>query len=84
MTKRILKYKGYFGSVNNDTNDNIFYGKVLYMKTSITYHAKHISDLKNAFKEAIDDYIEFCKQNEFQPETTADNLNVKFLLEENK
>lgn len=60
-----LKYKGFIGSIEAELNDDTLYGKVLGLdkKTLITYEGKTLTELKKDFKNAIDDYIEHCKEN---------------------
>lgn len=59
-------YRGFVGSVEYDSKDDIYYGKLLNAKDLISYHGYDIDDLKKNFKEAVDEYIEFKEglQNE--------------------
>ncbi len=58
-----LKHKGFIGSIEINQEDNTLYGKVLGLdkKTLITYEGNTVSELKEDFKESINDYIEHCK-----------------------
>lgn len=60
-----LKYKGFIGSIEVNQEDDTLYGKVLGMdkKTLITYEGNTVSELKQDFKFAIDDYIAHCKEH---------------------
>ncbi len=60
-----LKYKGFIGSIEVNHEDDTLYGKVLGLdkKTLITYEGNTITELRNDFKESINDYIEHCKEN---------------------
>lgn len=60
----ILNYKGYNGSQEFSDEDNIYYGKILGIKDSVTYEAVNKRELKTAFREAVDDYIETIKSLE--------------------
>ena len=66
--KDMLKYKGYYGSIHFDDNDLILYGKVEFIKALINYEGESAADLKQAFEEAVDDYLEMCEQEKLQPE----------------
>jgi predicted HicB family RNase H-like nuclease len=66
--KDMLKYKGYYGSIHFDENDLILYGKVEFIKALINYEGESASNLKKAFEEAVDDYLQMCKQENMQPE----------------
>ena len=51
-----LEYKGYFGNVNFDKLDKIFYGKVIGITSYLSYEGKNIYLLKRAFCQVIEDY----------------------------
>ena len=60
-----IKYKGFIGSVEINDEDDTLYGKVLGLEKStlITYEGVTVAGLKADFKEGVDDYIEYCKEN---------------------
>jgi predicted HicB family RNase H-like nuclease len=53
--KNMMEYKGYLGSVNYNDEDEIFYGKVEYIRSLISY-------------EAVDDYLELCQKKGLETE----------------
>ena len=53
-----IQYKGYIGSVEFSEDDAIFYGKVLGIRSLISYEGDNATDLINDFHEAVDDYLE--------------------------
>jgi len=57
-----LNYKGFLGSVTFNAEDNILHGKIECIEDLILYEGEFVSEIKNAFKEAVEDYIEICKQ----------------------
>ena len=57
-----LKYKGFFASVVFSDEDNILFGKLEGIDDLIMFEGSSVSELKKMFKEAVDDYIEICKQ----------------------
>ncbi|MBQ1751447.1 MAG: type II toxin-antitoxin system HicB family antitoxin [Bacteroidales bacterium] len=64
-----LRYKGYVGSVEYAEEDNCFYGKVLGLRRDgIVYEGDTANSLKKDFEDAIDHYLESCKQNGITPE----------------
>lgn len=63
-----IQYKGYIGSVEFSEDDAIFYGKVLGIRSLISYEGDNATDLINDFHEAVDDYLELCKQQGRKPE----------------
>jgi predicted HicB family RNase H-like nuclease len=56
------KYKDYTGSIEYDLEDKLHYGKLMYIKDLVCYHADNIVDLEKYFHEAVDDYIDFKKE----------------------
>src|SRR4030042_882232 len=58
----MLKYKGYTGHVEFDDESGIFHGEVLDLRDVITFQGKSVEELKKAFRDSIDDYLEFCKE----------------------
>jgi len=58
----MLKYKGYTGSVEFDDESGIFHGEVLDLRDVITFQGKSVEEIKKAFRDSIDDYLEFCKE----------------------
>ncbi|HCG6617011.1 TPA: type II toxin-antitoxin system HicB family antitoxin [Vibrio parahaemolyticus] len=58
---KLLKYKGFSGSVTCSIEDEVIYGKIECINDLVTYEAESMSELKAAFEEAVDDYIETCE-----------------------
>lgn len=56
-----IQYKGYVGSVEFSEEDGIFYGKVLGIRSLISYEGESIPDLLADFHDAVDDYLENCR-----------------------
>lgn len=64
----LLHYKGYIGSINIDTEGNVLYGEVINTRDVITYQGTCLPDLRQAFIDSIDDYLEFCASRNEPPE----------------
>ena len=59
----IFEYNGYYGSIDVEENTifgAVFYGKLLFMKDSVTYESVIEGDLYEEFKLSVDDYIITC------------------------
>jgi len=56
----IMSYKGYSARIDYDAEDEIFFGKLAGITDGVGFHADTVADLKAAFHEAVDDYIETC------------------------
>ena len=63
-----LFYKDYTGSVSYSAEDEVFYGKIEHIHDLITFESDNAHELKQAFKEAVDDYVAFCKEKGVEPE----------------
>lgn len=63
-----LKYKEYIGVVNYSAESDVFYGNVLGINDTVTFEGKSTKELKEAFKDSIEDYIETCKALGKSPE----------------
>ena len=61
--KDILKHKNFIGSVHFNAEDEIFYGRIEGINDLVTYEGESVKELKSSFKEAVDDYITICKDN---------------------
>lgn len=57
-----LKYKDFVASLDYSDADNVFYGKILGISDLILFEGSSIDELKHAFEEAVEDYIELCEE----------------------
>ena len=64
----ILNYKGYSASIEFDTDDMLFVGRLAGINDVIGFHADTVEDLIAAFHEAVEDYIELCEKIGKKPE----------------
>lgn len=55
-----LKHKDYFGSVEFSSDDNTLYGSIIGINDLVTYEADSVDELKKAFIESVEDYLETC------------------------
>lgn len=66
--KNMIEYKGYLGSVNYNDEDKIFYGKVEYIRSLISYEGQDVESLRASFHEAVEDYLALCQEKGIEPE----------------
>ncbi len=64
----MMQYKGYFGKVEFDDEADIFYGEVINLRDVVTFQGKTVQELRKAFRESVDDYLEFCASRGEAPE----------------
>jgi predicted HicB family RNase H-like nuclease len=73
----VLKYKGYTGRVEYDGDAKLFHGEVLDLSDVITFQGKSVDEIERAFRESIDDHLDFCKSRGEAPEKP---FSGKFVL----
>jgi predicted HicB family RNase H-like nuclease len=66
--KDMMSYKKYYGSVHYNDDDQIFHGKVEFIRALINYEGEDVKGLRKAFEEAINDYLDMCKEEKIDPE----------------
>lgn len=64
----MIEYKGYMGEITFDDKAHIFHGEVINIKDVITFQGKSVEELEKAFKDSIDDYLLWCKEDGLTPE----------------
>jgi predicted HicB family RNase H-like nuclease len=60
--KDIIEFKNFVGSVHYSSEDDCFFGRLEGITDLVTFEGKSTSELKKAFKEAVEDYIEACAE----------------------
>lgn len=65
----MLKYKDYIGYAVYDDEAHIFHGEVVGLKAVITFQGMTVDEIEQAFKDSIDDYLEWCKERGKEPES---------------
>ena len=83
--KDVLTYKDYYGTVSYNAEDEVLHGKIIGINDLVTYEAGSTTKLKNAFHEAVDDYIATCEAIGKQPQKTfKGSFNVRIPSELHK
>lgn len=73
-----IQYKGYIGSVEFSEEDSVFFGKVLGIRSLISYEGENAKELIEDFHNAIDDYLAGCEADGKTPETAfKGSFNVR-------
>lgn len=66
----MMKYKDYIGHVEYDDEGKIFHGEVVGLRDIITFQGKSVEELEQAFRDSVDDYLNWCKKRGEKPEKT--------------
>jgi predicted HicB family RNase H-like nuclease len=64
-------HKGYTARIEFDERDNIFVGRVLGLRTMISFHGETVAELHTAFETAIEEFLRDCKERGLRPEKPA-------------
>ena len=83
--KNTMQYKGYVGSVEFSEEDRLFFGKVLGIRSVISYDGKNAQELVEDFHGAVDDYLAMCAAEGITPEKAyKGSFNVRISAEMHK
>ena len=55
-----MTYKGYSARIEYDDEDGIFTGRIAGIRDGVGFHADTVADLREAFYDAVEDYLETC------------------------
>ena len=64
----MMTYKGYVGTFSLDSDDEMFYGKLVGINQLVTFEADNAHDLKQAFYDSVDDDLAFCAEEGIEPD----------------
>ena len=63
-----MTHKGYSARIEYDDDDGIFTGRIAGIRDGVGFHADTVEGLREAFREAVDDYIETCTKIGKEPQ----------------
>ena len=66
-----ISHKGYTARVEYDERDNILVGRLLGIRSIISFHADTVTKLRFEFEKAVEDYLAECKEEGVKPEKPA-------------
>ncbi|MBO6794821.1 MAG: type II toxin-antitoxin system HicB family antitoxin [Balneolaceae bacterium] len=64
----MLKYKGYHGKVELDEEAGLLHGEIVDLNDVVTFQGKTVEEIQKAFKDSVDDYLEFCAERGEEPD----------------
>ena len=64
----LLSYKNYNGTVEYSKEDKCLFGKVIGLKSLLSYEGISIQELEQDFQNVIDEYLEDCQERKIEPE----------------
>lgn len=60
--KDLIEYRGFYGVVHFSSEDGCLYGKIVGVNDLVTFEGQSVSEIEQAFKDAVVDYISLCKE----------------------
>ncbi len=57
----MLEYRGYGGSVEFSREDRCLHGRIEFIEDLVTFEGVTCDEIEEAFRAAVDDYLETCK-----------------------
>lgn len=74
----ILKYKNYFTKIEYSAEDQVLYGKIEGIKDLVNFESEDLNGIEQAFHDAVDDYLVFCKELGQEPDKVySGTFNVR-------
>ena len=64
----MMEYKGYVAVFDFDPTIEAFHGEVANTVDTITFEGRSVDELKAAFHESVDDYLELCEREGRRPD----------------
>ena len=65
--KNTMEYKGYVGNVEFSEEDKVFFGKVIGIKSLVSYEGVTEEELVKDFHNAVDIYLALCEAEGREP-----------------
>ena len=66
-----MTFRGYTARVEYDERDNIFVGRILGLRSIISFHGQTVKQLRSEFEAAVKDYVADCEAQGLSPEKPA-------------
>ena len=63
-----MTFKGYSARIEYDDDDRIFTRRIAGIRDGVGFHADSVARLREAFHEAVEDYLETCTAIGKQPQ----------------
>ncbi len=66
--KNVLEHRGYYGSVEYDSRDDQLHGRLLGISDIVSYEGRSVEELREDFRNAVEDYLEACRETGKKPD----------------
>lgn len=68
LMSNVLEYRGYLGSVEFSVEDECLCGKVEFIDDLIMFDGTSVSEVEQAFRNAVDAYLVSCAERNVTPD----------------
>lgn len=68
MKNNTLEYKGYHTKIEFDSEEFVLRGKIEGINDLVDFECEDLKNIEKEFHEAVDDYLEFCKEVGKEPD----------------
>lgn len=65
---KTMKYRGYAARIEYSEEDGCFVGHIAGIRDIVGFHGETVAELRSAFEEAVDDYLETCAKLGKEPQ----------------
>ena len=63
-----MEYNGYHAVVTFDDEVGILHGEVIGTRDVITFQGKSVDELRQAFKDSVEEYLKICAERNREPD----------------
>lgn len=63
-----MTYKGYTTKIEYSSEDNCLVGHILGIQDIVGFHGDSVEEVRRAFEEAVDDYLDMCADMGKEPQ----------------
>lgn len=64
----VMNFQGYAARVEYSEEDGLFVGHIAGIRDVVGFHGESVKELRDAFEEAVADYLETCKKLDRKPQ----------------
>lgn len=65
---KTMRHKGYAARIEYSEEDGCFVGHIAGIRDIVGFHGESVAELRSAFEEAVDDYLETCAKLGKEPQ----------------
>jgi predicted HicB family RNase H-like nuclease len=63
-----MRYGKYLAAIEFDEDAGLFHGEIVNLNDVVTFQGRSVDELREAFKESVEDYLEACAEFGKEPE----------------